>query len=126
MTWFRSSPQYRNLDKIDVESIEFEWNIFPGFTTLQLCHKVQELLSRLSVTKEKFTGRIIFMSMFNDISWRSKDNKKSASQMLNSFLSMQRDLEQDNGHSLDLDRRKSGTLLVKTVHKENGTQLQSK
>ena len=23
-----------------------------------------------------FTGRIIFMSMFNDISWRSKDNKK--------------------------------------------------
>ena len=24
----------------------------------------------------KFTGRIIFMSMFNDISWRSKDNEK--------------------------------------------------
>ena len=55
--------------------MEFEWNIFPGFTTLQLCHKVQELLSRLSVTPGKFTGRIIFMSMFNDISWRSKDNK---------------------------------------------------
>ena len=28
------------------------------------------------ITPEKFTGRIIFMSMFNDISWRSKDNKK--------------------------------------------------
>ena len=56
--------------------MEFEWNIFPAFTTLQLCHKVQELLSRLSVTPEKFTGRVIFMSMFNDISWRSKDNKK--------------------------------------------------
>ena len=56
--------------------MEFEWIIFPGFNTLQLCHKVQELLSRLSVTLEKFTGRIIFMSMFNDISWRSKDNKK--------------------------------------------------
>ena len=39
-------------------------------------HKVQELLSRLSVTPEKFTGRNIFMSMFNDISWGSKDNKK--------------------------------------------------
>ena len=25
---------------------------------------------------ENFTGRIIFMSMFNDISWGSKDNKK--------------------------------------------------
>ena len=51
-------------------------NIFTGFTTLQLCHKVQELLSRLSVTPEKFTGRIIFMSMFNDIAWGSKDKKK--------------------------------------------------
>ena len=50
------------------------------------------------------------MSMFNDISWRSKDNKKNASQVLNSFLSMQRNLEQDNGHSSDLDQKISGTL----------------
>ena len=48
----------------------------PVFNTLQLSHKVQELLSRLSVTPEKITGRIIFMSMFNDISWGSEDNKK--------------------------------------------------
>ena len=33
--------------------------------------------------------------------------------MLNSYLSMQRDSEQDNGHSSGLDQRKSGTLLVK-------------
>ena len=52
--------------------------------------------------------------------------KKNASQMLNSFPFLRRDLEQDNGHSSDLDRRKSGTLLLKTVHKENGTELQSK
>ena len=56
--------------------MEFEWNIFPGFTTVQLVHEVQELLSRLSVTPSKFTGRIIFMSMFNDISWGSKDIQK--------------------------------------------------
>ena len=72
LTWFKSSPEYRALDRIDGEPMEFEWNIFPGFTTLQLSHKVQELLLRLSVTPEKFTGRIIFMSMFNDISWGSK------------------------------------------------------
>ena len=68
LTWFKSSLEYRALDRLDGEPMEFEWNIFPGFTTLQLSHKVQEL--------EKFTGRIIFMSMFNDITWRSKDNKK--------------------------------------------------
>ena len=72
----QSAPESRNLDRIDGEPIEFEWNIFPGFITLQLCHKVQELLSRLSVTPEKFTGRIIFMSMFNDISCGPKDNEK--------------------------------------------------
>ena len=75
----RSSKVHRNtklLDRIDGEPMEFEWNIFPEFTTLELCTKVQELLSKLSATPEKFTGRSIFMSMFNDISWRSKDNKK--------------------------------------------------
>ena len=69
LSCFKSSPEYRTLDTIDGEPMEFEWNIFPGFTTLQLCTKVQELLSRLSVQSENFTGRIIFMSMFNDISW---------------------------------------------------------
>ena len=125
LTWFKSSPEYRALDRIDGEPIEFDWNIFPGFTTLQLCSKVQELLSRLSVLPEKFTGRMIFMSMFNDISWGSKD-KKNVNQVLNSFLSVQRDSEQDNEHSSGLDQRKSGTLLVKTVHKENETELQSR
>ena len=48
--------------------------------------------------------------------------RKSARQMLNSSLSMRRNSEQDNGHSSDLDRRKSGTLSVQTVHKENGTK----
>ena len=54
LAWFRSSPEYRNLDRIDGEPIEFEWNIFPGFTTLQLRHKVQELLLRLCETPENF------------------------------------------------------------------------
>ena len=76
LTWFKSSPKYRALDKIDGEPMEFEWKVFPGFTTLQLCNKVQESLSRLSIEPENFTGRNIFMSMFNDISWGSEDNEK--------------------------------------------------
>ena len=69
LTWFKSSPEYRALDKIDGEPMEFEWHIFPGFTTLQLVREVQEVLSRMGVEPANFTGRIIFMSMFNDISW---------------------------------------------------------
>ena len=42
---------------------------------LQLCGKVNDLLSDLGQTPEIFTGRILFMSMFNDISCDRKDNK---------------------------------------------------
>ena len=58
------------------ESPEFEWNIFPGFTTLQLCDKINDLLSSLGQSPEAFTGRILFMSMFNDISCDGKGNKQ--------------------------------------------------
>ena len=66
---------YRDYDAINGESTEFEWNIFPGFTTLQLCDKISDLLSSMGQTPETFTGRILFMSMFNDISCDRKDNK---------------------------------------------------
>ena len=69
LTWFKSSPEYRALDRIEGEPMEFEWIVFPGFNTLQLSQEVKELLLRLNETPEKFTGRIIFMSMFNDVSW---------------------------------------------------------
>ena len=74
-TGARSDQSYRDEDAINGESTEFEWNIFPGFTTLQLCDKISDLLSNVGQTPETFTGRILFMSMFNDISCDRKDNK---------------------------------------------------
>ena len=74
--WFKSSPEYRNFDRIDGEPMDFEWNILPGFNTLQLSEEVKNLLLRLRETTENFTGRMKFMSMFNDISCGSKDNEK--------------------------------------------------
>ena len=72
LTWFKSSPEYRALDTIDGEPMEFEWNIFPGLTTLQL---LQKFMNKMS-DPDQFQGRIIFLSMFNDLSWGSKDNEK--------------------------------------------------
>ena len=37
----RSEKSYRDYDGINGEPTEFKWNIFPGFTTLQLCDKNQ-------------------------------------------------------------------------------------
>ena len=42
---------------------------------LQLCGKINDLLSDLGKTPETFTGRILFMSMFNDIFCDRYDNK---------------------------------------------------
>ena len=76
LTLFKSSSQYRILDRIDDEQMEFEWNIFPRFTTLQLCNKVQEFMSKMSDQPEEFQGRSICVSMFNDISWGSEDKEQ--------------------------------------------------
>ena len=43
---------------------------------LQLCGKINDLLSDLGKTPETFTGRIILMSMFNDISCDGKGNEE--------------------------------------------------
>ena len=73
--WFKDSSQYRILDTIDGEPMEFEWNIFPGFTTWQLVYEVQKFMNKMS-DPDQLQGRIIFMSMFNDIIWRIKDNEQ--------------------------------------------------
>ena len=47
----QSGKSYRDYDAINGES----WNIFPGFTSLQLCDKISNLLSSLGQTPETFT-----------------------------------------------------------------------
>ena len=74
--WVKSSQNYRNFDRIDGEPMAFEVNILTGFNTLQLSEEVKGLLYRLGETPKKFTGRILFMSMFNDISCGTKDDEK--------------------------------------------------
>ena len=66
------------------------------------------------------------MSTFNDISSGSEDKKKNANQVLSPFLTMRKDFQQDNGYSSDLDQKRNGLPLMKTGHKENGTELQSR
>ena len=57
--------------------MEFEWNIFTRFTTLQLVDKDQEFMTKMG-EPDQFQGRIIFMSMFNDIIWGSTDNERDS------------------------------------------------
>ena len=72
----RAERNYSDFEDVSGEPMELEWNIFPGYNTLQLSEEVKRLLLRFDETPENFTGRILFMSMFNNISCGSKDNEK--------------------------------------------------
>ena len=98
--------------------MEFEWNIFPGFNTLQLSEEVKRLQLRLDETPENFTGRIIFMSMFHDIPCGTKDNETEclANAKLVSLYA-----RRFGSHLLVLVLKRGGAVSVKTVHKEYGT-----
>ena len=76
-----AEKSYRDYDGIDGEPTEFEWNIFPGFTTLQLCGKINCVLSDLGQTPETFTGRIPFISCSMTSPVTEKATKKNVWQM---------------------------------------------
>ena len=59
----RSEKSYRDHDAINGESIEFEWNIFPGFTTLQLCEKIHDLLRYLGHTSNFHRNNSIYVNV---------------------------------------------------------------
>ena len=74
--WIATCESYRDYDVISGEPTELEWNIFPGFTTLQFYGKVIDLLSSVGQIPETISGRILSMSMLNDISCDRKGNKR--------------------------------------------------
>ena len=48
-------PSNQEAAGIDGEPIEFEWNIFPGFSSLGILQKIQEDLKRKNIKAEEFT-----------------------------------------------------------------------
>ena len=73
---FQRSNSHRELSGIDGEPSEFEWNIFPGLTSLKILQKIQDDLPDQNIEPEKFEDRIIFMSTFNDIDWTENGNSE--------------------------------------------------
>ena len=86
--------------------MEFVWNIFPGFTTLQR--------DGSSSCRCSMTSHVDLKTM-----------NRNANLTPTSFLSMQEDFHQEDGHSPDVDQKRSGILLMKANHKGNVTESQS-
>ena len=67
-------PSYQEVVGVDGEAIEFEWNIFPGFSSLQILQEIQNSLRNRNIQPKEFKDQIIFISMFNDIDWPKGKN----------------------------------------------------
>ena len=54
---FKMYPSNKELPGINGEAIEFEWNIFPGFLSLQILQEIQQDLKRKSIEPEESVHR---------------------------------------------------------------------
>ena len=72
--WYFETHHLKVLHRIDGESMEIEWKTFRGFTTFGLLEKIQKCMEERQCEPQHFEGKIIFMSMFNDILWGEKGN----------------------------------------------------
>ena len=83
------------------------------------------VIVKIERNTREFTGRIIFMCMFNDTPWGSQDNEQECESNATSFLITREDFHQEYGHSSGLDQKRSGIRLMVADHKENGTESQN-
>ena len=71
--WHLANRYLKDLNRIDGEPTQFEYKIFPGFTTLRV---LEEVMTDLQCEPEQFKGRIIFMSVYNDIDLTRRGNQE--------------------------------------------------
>ena len=116
--WIINEKSSRDYDAINGEPTEFEWNIFPGFTTLQFDGKVTDLLSK---KHQKLSQEELYLCRCSTtFPVTVKAIKKHVWQMPESSKFLQRSLVLVNGHLLVQVLKISGILWKRIVHKEFG------
>ena len=103
--------------------MEFEWTNFPGFTTLKILDEIQKMMTELQCEPEQLKGRIIFMSLYNDIVWENEETKTIVLRILSKLQSMLADSHQDVGPFWDQDPRRNGMEPIQTNRIESLTEL---
>ena len=113
----RMYSPYQDAVKIDGEAIEFEWKIFTGISTLTILHEIQRDLDQKNIQPEDFSDRIIFMSMFNDIVWKTDDeNRVYNAEKVNDYAKKS---YQDIGH-FEVQGRKRDGMAILPIQKDSG------
>ena len=126
---WRGSKVHRNTETW-TELMVSQWNSSGTFSQdsphCTSATKSKEFLSKMSEEPEEFTGRIIFMSMFNDISWGSQDNEQECELSASLVSIYARRFSPGRWSFLGPgSEKRSGIPLMTANHKENGTESQN-
>ena len=92
-----------NFDRIDGEPMEFEWNIFPGFNTLQLSEEVKRLLLRPEEdTREFHRKNHIYVDVQRHFLWNKRQHNRMPGKCQTRFSIGKEIWKRTMGHSLVL------------------------
>ena len=123
---YSDKKYFSELNRIDGQPMEFQWTIFPGFTAARTLNQIQQMMGEIQCEPENLSGKIIFMSMFNDIVWNAKGNDEicvNTSKIIKEYAER---FPRGHGLSWGLDRKRSGTELTITNQMDLGTEVQRK
>ena len=122
LTWFKSSPQYRTLDTIDGEPWKssgiFSWDSPHCSSATKSKSSCRKWAKSQKNSQDGSSSCRCSTTSHGDL----KTMNRNAMLTPTSFQYMQKDFHQEDGHSSDLDQKRSGVLLILTDHKENGTE----
>ena len=96
--------------------------IFPGCTSIEILRQIQKVLQNSTKNPEQLEGRILFMSMFNDMDWTK--NRISVECISNS-KQVSDYAREDIGHSSFLEMRKMVWDVYSQIRREMGPASQS-
>ena len=100
-----------------IESVELEWNIFPGY-------EIRRKVAQNGIKPEEFEYRINLM--YNDIDWsKGEENfRKCVLRTLRKLQLTHTDSRTDTGLSSDQEKKKTGMECTRTSPNVSGTAQQ--
>ena len=86
--WCSQNNCLKELNRIDDMQTEFEWKLLPGSTTTGILEEIQNFMKCVQCELEHSNGRIIFMSMFEEICGEKTTIQKNVIRILLKLGSM--------------------------------------
>ena len=119
--YYQKSAEYAEVSGIDGEAIEFEWNIFPRFTSIEILRHLQKDLDARQINPDHCEGRILFMSMFNDIDWTKNVKSDACMSNVREVSGYAKEFQRGHWSFLRPGDEETGTERATASQKETGT-----